>query len=100
MHDNSSPPKNKLREQYRELMHYNTDRGLQSIEQQLKSLKKYEKQKVKLDKAYYLIYGGKEIFPKQEDVEKALTLKIEVEVAEGLKDQLKKVKMSNRLQAL
>lgn len=45
-------------------MHFNSDRNLENIEQQLKSLKRYEKQKEKLDQAYHLIYGGKEIFPK------------------------------------
>ena len=58
-----------------------------------------------MDKAYKLIYGGRDIFPNQKDIEKALTLKIEVEVAEALKDQfskdqIKNTTFSNRLKSL
>ena len=65
------------------------------VENDIKKLKKFEKQKHKLDKAYSLIYGGKEIFPTEENLKKAISLKVQVDIGQSLIDAFKKKRGSN-----
>lgn len=38
--------------------------------------------------AYHLLYGGKEIFPDEQKVRKALELRIELELKQKIKDRM------------
>ena len=66
-------------------MKFSFDPMFKETESSLDKLKVSERQVAKLDKAYKLLYGGREIVAPEENVKKAIELRIEIELALKIK---------------